>query len=121
MDVFVKKIYSHQTGEVQFLRFVQLGNRLMIQSLVHIIWNFPCEVQGAKVVSMGVPVKGDSNQQLEVVDPLSSFIAIFGRKVIQEHWLVVWTLLKGLCQLSVNTAGWNRTSLQGFQNDVLIW
>ena len=64
---------------------------------------------------------GDSKWQLEVVDPRLSFIARFGRKVIQEHWLVVQTLLKGFRELSINTASWSRTSLDGFQNDVLIW
>ena len=55
-----KKIYPHLAGEVQLVWFDLLGNCLMIWSLIHIVWNFPCKLHGAKVVSMGAPVKGDT-------------------------------------------------------------
>jgi hypothetical protein len=44
MGVFILKIHPHLTVEVQFLRFVELGDRLMIQSLVHLSGTFHAKV-----------------------------------------------------------------------------
>ena len=65
--------------------------------MINFIGYFPGKVHCSKIVSMGILVTLNTEWKLQVIEPLSSFIAVFWCKVMVGSWGILEDLAGDHC------------------------